>query len=370
MEKRETRNSNIEILRIIAIIMIIISHYCIQVINEDMPATNNTFSITNKIICDSLTLGDIGVDIFIIIFGFFYDKNKLRLNKIINLILQVLFYSLGIYIILCFLKVTQFTPILLIKSMFPILFQQYWFITAYIIIYILSPFINKFIDSLNRKQYKVFLCSIIIMWGIIPFLLNVFVDFGLLFSTNLTDMLILYFIGAYLRKYEDNIFNNNIHKIKWIITIVIFLMILSIIALNILSIRIPLLYDHTVHFLVRKSPLSIILAVSLFVFYNNKKTKNNKFINKVASLSFGIYLIHAHPLIIGRLWSDVFHVQNYMNSLLLIPHLVFSTAIVYLICALIEYIRQFAYNKLLEKRIKVFANKIEEKFNTILDSNT
>ena len=102
MEKRETRNSNIEILRIIAIIMIIISHYCIQVINEDMPATNNTFSITNKIICDSLTLGDIGVDIFIIIFGFFYDKNKLRLNKIINLILQVLFYSLGIYIILCF----------------------------------------------------------------------------------------------------------------------------------------------------------------------------------------------------------------------------------------------------------------------------
>ena len=125
-----TRSSNFEILRILSMIMIIMHHYALfsGFIWEGEVTTNrlivNFFSM----------FGRMGVSIFIIISGFFYDKTKLSIRKIVKLLLQVWVYSiLGLIIgIIC--NSDKVNIINTIKSMFPIIFRMYWFISCYFLI--------------------------------------------------------------------------------------------------------------------------------------------------------------------------------------------------------------------------------------------
>lgn len=365
--KHKGRNSNLEILRIIAIIMIIISHYCVHGIKDNI----NTLEIskTNKIISDSLILGDIGVIIFILIFGYFYNQNKLKLDKIISLILQVFFYSFGIYTIFCLLKITPFSISNLIKSVFPIAFQEYWFITAYMILYILSPFFKTLIDNMSRKNFIALLLVLSFIWSVLPMGLSIFSNKDIMFSSSLTDLILIYFIGAYLKKYEDNIFNKNSNKMLILICITSLILIISVIVFNILSSKIPIIAQNCSYLYKRNSPFAILLGISILIYFSSKPEKHVNTINKIASLSFGIYLIHDNPYVRKILWTSLLKIQNYTMSNIFILHIIISIVLIYTICAVIEKIRQMLYNALLSKSVKNICSKISKKIELNKETN-
>lgn len=146
------RNSNIELLRIIAIVMIVIHHM----------AQNNLIYINGTIANKSLGvillgIGQIGVSIFILITGYFQITKDFRSEKILKLWLQVLFYSVIIWILCIKLNIINVSKENLIGAIFPISYNQYWFISSYLILYIFSPFINKFAKSFGQREYKNFL---------------------------------------------------------------------------------------------------------------------------------------------------------------------------------------------------------------------
>jgi surface polysaccharide O-acyltransferase-like enzyme len=91
------RNSSIELLRIISILMVIISHYSVHngVDNSLLPLS------VNRILLESFSLGNIGVMLFVMITGYFMsvNKNGLGISKLLTLYLQVLFYSFGLYLL-------------------------------------------------------------------------------------------------------------------------------------------------------------------------------------------------------------------------------------------------------------------------------
>lgn len=64
---KKVRNSNIEILRIISMLFIVISHYTVHngVINASLPLG------INRTLLEITTLGNIGVILFVIISGYF-----------------------------------------------------------------------------------------------------------------------------------------------------------------------------------------------------------------------------------------------------------------------------------------------------------
>ena len=148
---KKERNSNIELLRIVSIILIVISHYVVHGIGiENLNAM--PLSIT-KVFLQALVLGNLGTILFVLISGYYLINSKeIKLKKIIKLILQVVFYSSVIYIVLVLLHKEPFTFKNLIIAFFPITFKTYWFATAYIILYIFHPFINRFLNSLKQKE--------------------------------------------------------------------------------------------------------------------------------------------------------------------------------------------------------------------------
>jgi len=97
------RNSAIELLRIIAMLFIVLSHFCVH---SNFNLSQMPFSF-NKTILQWGALGNLGVDIFMIISGFFLCKSKLKTKSISKLLTQVWFYSVFLFFIAVIFLITN-----------------------------------------------------------------------------------------------------------------------------------------------------------------------------------------------------------------------------------------------------------------------
>ena len=140
----KTRTSNLEILRIISMVMIIMHHYALF---AKIPFENGI--TVNRIIINFFEMfGKLGVCLFVIISGYFYDKTSFKIKKFASLILQIFVYSiigLGIALIMNNYKLSLEY---IIKSIFPSTFGLYWFASCYIMIYMFSPLFKKLIENI------------------------------------------------------------------------------------------------------------------------------------------------------------------------------------------------------------------------------
>ncbi len=348
MEKLE-RNSNIELLRIISIILITVSHYTVH-----NSINNNTLPMGfNRLLLENTTLGNIGVIIFILISGYYMIsiEKPFNLKKFLILYFQVFFYSAFFYLIFILLGRENFSIKGSLHNLLPISHNAYWFMTVYFIIYIFSFYINKFINSLNRKQhyYFILMCLIIFILGTITNTLYYF--------NELVQLIVFYSIGAYFKKYPDNKLNNKNLNIRLLILSVIFL-ILSTIGIYLLASKYDVYKEYSLHFYNRTSILSIIVAIAMFNIFILKKKKSNKYINFISKYVLGVYLISDNNYVRKIIWTELLNVPKYVFSHYLIIHMFFSIIIVFIVCITFDFIRKNTIERLYMPIIK----KIDRKF--------
>ena len=88
-------------------------------------------------------MGNLGVDIFFILSGYFlWTKEKpFSREKAVKLLREVFFYSIAIYGALAVSGAEVFSVKNLVFSLFPTMLMQYSFFTVYIVVYMLSPWL-------------------------------------------------------------------------------------------------------------------------------------------------------------------------------------------------------------------------------------
>ena len=138
---------------------------------------------------------------YVLISGYFLVKSKFKWKKVIQLWFETLFYSVFIYIVIVVLGLKEIDIKGIIKSLFPILTKQYWFINIYLVMYILSPFINKLINSLDKKEYQKLIMILLICFSIISILPDAYTldtshGYGIIW------FICLYLIAGYIRIYD------------------------------------------------------------------------------------------------------------------------------------------------------------------------
>lgn len=354
-KSEQKRNSSIELLRIILMIMIIGSHFAGHggfIFDSSITFTKLWWNFTNL-------GGNLGVDVFVIISGYYLitnDSFKSNIKKALKLWGQIFFYSVVIFFVMSAIEKRDYNLIEILHAFFPVIYSQWWFASTYFVLYLIHPFINKFLLSLNKKQYQIFLLSIILLWCLIPMFTN---------STNqsnpLIEFIVYYSIAGYIRLFT--LYNSFTSK-NWLIIFLTtsLLLFLSSIVIMIVGVKYTTFSDSTLYFYRRNSILTIIQSISLFMTFININIKNNKIINKIASTTFGVFLIHDHYLIRPILWVDIFKNVSYQNTFLIIPYSILVTIIVFVICSIIDLIRQYtiekAYLKIIDKSIKNIENKI------------
>ena len=363
-EKKEIRNSNIELLRMIAIILIIAHHYVYC--GFDMNNINEYYSI-NKYIIDILFLGGkLGNNIFILISAYFMVETKFSIKKFLRIEAEVLFYSWIFLIIFTRISISDVTinAEIIKQSIFPVIYGHYWFITSYIILMILSPFLNIFIKNVKKEDFNKLLFTLICVWSILPILFNT--------STTIDGMgwfILLYLIGGYIKKYPEQNIKNKKHIVSliiWILILILTAVIPNDIGHKFNSERIM---NYSRKYSYYYSPILLIISIKFLIIFKNMKVKQNKLINKIASTSLGVYLIHCNKFCIPIIFHNILRCSEMYYSNFLIIHAIISIIFIYCNCIIIELTRQYIferiYLKLDNKRIRKLKLIIKNKYDII-----
>ena len=329
------RRSNFELLRVIAIVFIILYHFVFY--QKDIFSVITTNSVINILYSLFYAGGKIGVALFIMITGYFMIDKEITLKKLIKLELQVLFYSLGIYLVFLLFGGYSFSFENLFKSMMPLFNNLYWFYTRYFSIIVFTPYINKMLNNLSKKEYLKMLGLGFIF---LIFLLNV--NFEM--SRNALYLLYYYTIGGFIKRYGDDY--KKYDKFYLVVFILGFVLIVS----SILFFKGINASDYFVYyFMSLGSFLTVISACSLFIWFNYRKIKYSKLINRLGNVCFGTYLFQEHFVMIELLWGKLFKISNASNWLDIVLKGIVAIIFIFLITYIIELVRNYLFNKIFDK---------------------
>ena len=297
----------------------------------------------NKIFLQMITFGgELGVYCFILITGYFMINSTFKVKKFLKLIFEVLFYSIIIMALFYGFGLAEFDISLFIRSLLPITYSVYWFVTAYVVLYILSPFINKLLKNLSQKMHLA-LIGVLFILG--PVSSSLFL--GKLGITNIGLFILFYAIAAYIKLYPNacrSFFNAG--RSNFIAAGVIYLMfILSVLVFDLIGLRIDIFAQNATHFIALNSPLILLCAICLFLGFKNLSMPYSRVINQIALSVFGIYLIHDNIFIRSFLWIDLFDNASYLQSLYLIPYILGIVLLVFAGCVIIDQIRIFCLER-------------------------
>lgn len=348
--KISTRNSAVELLRIIAMLFIILSHLCYHGV-----AGEQSSFVFNTIFAQWGILGNLGVDIFVIITGYFMCEKDFSIKNLGGVFTQVWFYSIFMAAVAVVLFGVSVSVKDLVQVFLPTIFNEYWFFTAYIILMIFSPFINRLLSNLETSLFKKLLACCLVLWMIIPTFTT-----SSMFGNEVIQFVMLYLLGAYFRKNPENFFA--IKKNRVVITVLCFVLLFcSNIVITLLTNNFEILKplsEYSDYFYSRSSVLIIGIAVSMFTCAVYSKPFTNRFINEVASCVFGVYLIHDHPLIRSTVWNSFCDIPGLYQTALFPIYAILIVLAVFVCCCLIEFIRLKTIAKPMQKLFGCVYDKI------------
>lgn len=330
--KSSVRNSSIELCRIIAMLLIVISHTYTCGMGAWNWSHDGGIVLTANIVPQTFIASFFyfGVNIFILISGYFLIKPNI--TKFVHLYVVVAFYTLlGLIFHQC--QMGEFSVInTVVQTIFPFGKQGggYWFVECYLYLFLIAPILNAAIDKLNNKQ---FLYATLLL-GIIDVYFGYFWQRPAIDGTGycFTHFIFLYCLGRCLKNYQAKI--NQIKYIKTYTMVVYVISAVTIFLMFYLSASIqPLRFRTHCH----SNPFSIIGAVALFVFFTQYNF-NNRWINIIATTTFGIYLFQGNRYFIYAIYDNL---QLYTNINMFVTF--FVGVGLFLIGVIVDFLLQFIY---------------------------
>lgn len=335
---KKTRSSNLELYRIVCMLMIVSHHYVVcSGLSEKEGLLASYPDEANSIF---LTLfgawGKVGINCFLMITGYFMCKSQISIRKYLKLFMQVLFYNIVLFLIFYSagretLSITHLLPVLI-----PFWGFKDGFASCFLAFYLTIPFWNILIKNLTEHQHQLLLLLVLTCYtflGSVP-------KFDLTFN-YITWFGVIYLIASYIRFYPHAIFE---YRRLWggCTLAIFFIACASIIFMQ-------KLFGVAYFFVADCNKIfAVALSICSFLWFKNMKIKYSYVINAFGSGTFGVLLIHANSDAMRTwLWNDMVDaVGHYTLSL---SNLVFYCVVVvmaiFLVCNLIDQVRIASFEK-------------------------
>lgn len=327
------RDSRFELLRILAMLLIIFHHF----------ATHGQFYFSDRYALPRFWYsfifigGKIGVDVFVLISGYFLiQKDSMRIDriKVIRLWSQAAFYSIGLYIITCLAGADTFHWMGWVHACLPITYQCWWFASTYFVLFLLHPYLNTLLHGLNQTQYRHLLLLQLGCWCIVPTLTDKSFE-----GNDLLWFIILYSLAGYIRTYG---ICRTLRSRHWFAGFFGFTAVTyaTCVAATLIGKTHSAFAYQAMYFYGQNKITILLVSVCLFMAFDSMKMNYHKWINVLGSAVFGVYLIHDHAAVRSFLWIKLFRNASFWDSNFIVPYSVFAVFTVYIICTILELLRQ------------------------------
>lgn len=353
------RNSSIEFLKVIAIVMIIACHSMPSgntavhswggVIDVDTATTDIQLIIAGFI----NSMGNVGNAIFIVCSAWFLlESGQVKQKKIVDMLGDSFFISVAMLLAFSLLGY-DFSKGYFIKQFFPFTFGNCWFLTCYLLLYSIHPLLNHVIELMKQEELLRFNIYFFILYNCMGFLMKN----NLFYYSRLIGFIGIYFSVAYMKKYMKKIFCNQ--KINVVMLLLgIGGWVISSILTILLGLYFEMFQDQMQRWNTFMNPCFILISISALNICRGIKM-HNYFINYISSLSLLIYLIHATRIIIDYVRFDIF---TFIKTYYTYEHLL-VWIFVYSICNLVISISLAIIYK---KTIQKYVHKIFERMSDLL----
>lgn len=335
------RNSNIELLRIVLILMVITLHYLNGAdwaggaLSQVVPGSFNYYAVH---FMESACI--MAVNTFVLITGYFScNKTNIALAKPIKLYGMLMLYG-AIFSATWYLCTKPVINFGVLKFIATAIFYR-WFVVIYCVLYILIPFLNKLIHALTQKQ----LLTLSIINAVLFYVINTFSPWTTVSDGGygIVNFVCLYLIGAYIRLYRSQPVRRVEGGAFWI----------CVLLTTVFSL---LPHNRAYSYL---SIFNLIAAVALFEIFRGLRIKYSPVINYLASFTFAVYIIHGTGPVPPFLYRKIFHSNLYWNSPCMFVNLIVSVLGIYCICVGIEFIRRCLFAKIWDKQIEKISFRID-----------
>lgn len=303
LNKRDSidkRNSSIELLKVFGIILIVISHV-IQTLHSQ-----NTHIMQNDYVLD-ISMATTNVQQLIIVFlrysgalgntiffccsaWFLLDNDNVSKKKAFQMLVDVWVVSVITLIAVYIIKDGNIGIKIIIKQLLPTTFENNWYITCYLLFYLLHPFLNQLIKNMEQKALLKTALFLLFLYVCVNYIFA-----GSFFSTYLILWVTLYITIAYMKYYLVDLSNNT--KVNIIMLLIGFAGNISIVLLtNYLGLHLGVFRNWLLRWNTSCSPFLILIAISMLNIAKNV-CSYNKTVNYISSLSLLIYIFHENQLL-------------------------------------------------------------------------
>lgn len=320
------RNSNIELLRIISMLLVLLIHFSsVHLMPSPESLTTDTANTILNLGLRSISF--VCVNCFILISGYFGIRWKIR--SFSNLIFQILFWLAVGVVFAKFIGINYDGHI--VNACLSMINGR-WFIPAYISLYVVAPLLNAFIEKSNTKQ----LLRYIIIFYIFSTVYGYFM-FSKEFNggMSLISLIGIYLTGSYLHR-EDKVFTK-LNSWSWLGLYLACALLLIVGSIGLLKLNISsLIFGYL-------NPVIILQSVFLFMFFERLNIGKHRWINFIAASAFAVYLFHFHPMIYGKYQETCRLLIDETSAWLTVP--LFFIAI-FAFCVIVDRIRILIINQL------------------------
>ena len=357
---KKSRDSNIELYRIIVMLLIVAHHYVVNsgLSLPDGPIYSAPHSWRSIFLLILGAFGKTGINCFVLITGYFMCKSQISAKKFAKLFLEVVFYRILIFIVFLFAGYETLSLGSLI-TLFPINNIGNNFTGTYLIFFLCIPFINILIHNMTEKQHLSLLAICSFSYILLGTIRRVTMNY-------VSWFIVLYLIASFIRLYPRKIFENTRF---WGLSS------LASILLSVSSVLLCTFLEtgFSSYFFVTDSNtlLAVVTAFCSFLFFKNIKIRNIKFINTVSASTFGVLLIHGNSDAMRTwLWKSLLKTTSFYSSEFLILHAFGSVIAIFVVCVFIDFLRikfvETPFFKLWEfflKKHQPLIDKVCKKFN-------
>ena len=338
------RMANVELLRICSMLMIVLMH----LLNHGkVLETVEKGSVSYYLTWTIFGISFVSISCYILISGYFLCEASFSFVRLLRLEGQVWFYSAALFIAAAVVLRQPLDMSSLIAAVFPILSCEYWFVTMYAGMLILSPFLNKLLLGLSRKQFRLLLGFLFVLFSLWPnvFFFSPALNFG--GGSGVVWFVTVYLFGAYLKRFyvpDGRTARHFLHFLAAGLLIPASRFVIELLLatpLGKIGFLQDLMWGYSI-FYEYNSVLVFSAAILLFIAFLNlhiKPGRLQRMILAAAPLSFGVYLLHDNPNVRGFVWETL-NPSRLAGAWYLVPGVLLLAAAVFAVCALTEWLRK------------------------------
>lgn len=291
---KKEKMANLEVLRCVAMMMVVALHYLGKgnlLGDTNVPGMSGTGLVAW--VLEAFCI--VAVNVYMLISGYFLSTSSFKLSRLITLWLQIWFYSVSVGLLAAvtgILPAEEFDTHYLLTLLFPVSMEHYWFVTAYVFLYVMMPLVTLAVKRMNKKQMQLVVAVLLMMFcvlkSVLPFRLETDTK-----GYSCIWYLCVFMTAAYIRKFGCPLLNKR-WKAVCLYVVASLLALAEMLALRYVYLRtgsfelimgISFEYNHILPFL---ASIGFFMAFAM--------TEVSGFFAKVAKTvgpyTLGVYLLH------------------------------------------------------------------------------